>query len=172
MLENNFFKPYLILEFNDTCLHLAEPKGRKIFLFLYFRVYVILIAFAILFAVLAFKMPWAYKLLMVLVVAYLMLASQKKYLTEIKIGKEVVSITLNTFLGEKRYSTPLSTIEKITLESYYFSNGGGYQFKFVTKDGKKQIPFLTIPNYYMRSKNKAEIIETLEKITGLKVGMG
>ena len=58
------------------------------------------------------------------------------------------------------------------MESYYFANGGGYQFRLVTKDGKKQIPFLTIPNYYMRSKNKAETIETLEKITGLKVGMG
>lgn len=172
MLENNFFKPYLILELNKTSLHLAESRGRKIFLFLFFRVYLIIMALAILFAVLAFEMPWAYKLMMVLVVAYLMLASQKKYLTEVIIKNKTVSITLKTFMGEKRYNTPLLQIEKITMESYYFANGGGYQFRLVTKDGKKQIPFLTIPNYYMRSKNKAEIIETLEKITGLKVGMG
>ena len=105
MLENNFFKPYLILELNKTSLHLAESRGRKIFLFLFFRVYLIIMALAILFAVLAFEMPWAYKLMMILVVAYLMLASQKKYLTEVIIRNKTVSITLKTFM-EKKDTTP------------------------------------------------------------------
>lgn len=168
-MDPNIFKPYQVIEFNDSRLHIAESKGRRIFLFIFFRIYLILMAMAIIGALLVFELPVYYEAVLFIISAILLWSSQKKYITELILQKDKASVAYKTFSGEKAITVAISEIEKITIESYYFANGAGYQFRLYPKNNTKQIPLFVIPDYFRKVKNKTEIIEYLEMLTGLKV---
>ncbi len=169
MVEAKIFKPFKVIELNDSCLHLQESKRRRIFLFIFFRIYTILLALTIIAVALIFEIPIYYQISLFLIAVFLLSASQKKYITELKLQKDKAYVVFKTFGGEKYITVSLYEIEKITIESYYFANGAGYQFRLAPKGGKKQIPILTIPDYFRNVKNKSDIKDFLEKLTGLAV---
>lgn len=124
---------------------------------------------AIIGTLLVFEIPFYYEAALFIISAILLWNSQKKYITELKLQKEKAYVVYKTFRGQKGITVDISEIKKITIESYYFANGAGYQFRLDPKNNTKQIPIFVIPDYFRKVKNKTDIIKYLEKLTGLKV---
>lgn len=168
-MDQNIFKPYIVIQQTKNYLHLAESGSRKVFLFIFFRIFPILISISIILTVVSFDFPWFIVLgLCSIIVVFIILLFQK-YSIEMVISDDKAVITIQTFFGKKVETILISEVERITIQTYWLYNGGGFYYQLVLKGNQQRLPLLTIPYWYMKLKNRDEINRTLEDITELKV---
>jgi hypothetical protein len=165
----NIYKPYIVELASDSELHLKETSARKSFLFIYFRVFpILLILLYGGFAASGADIDETLQTLLfgsVLLLVILFLC--KTYVTEVKISRHVVELTGNFFFVTSKKTWLVSDLEKI-LVRVEKGRGGGFFYKLKTSE-RKILSLFTIPLWYMDMENLLLINDQLTIITGLPV---
>jgi hypothetical protein len=164
------FAPYKVTRQTSTELHLAESGGRRWFLFIFFRVFPLVLAALLLGVVYNVEeLPGGLKALFIggfLFIIIMLLT--RNYITEAFLSKTGASIKLNTLLGTKERFYVAGDIEKIIVMVRQGGKGGGFFYKLRLKDGGSA-PLLTIPSLYVDMRKLPEINRVLTEVTGLEV---
>ena len=153
-MDFSFFKPYKVFQNADKSIELEETKSRKVFLFGFYRIFPLIIIFSVLSVLFFFNLPIELKLALLIIPLLFIFIFIKKYILKTVINNNDITITFNKVLGKKIISFNWSEICEIHLDSYYVSRGGGYFYYIILKENNKKIPFLSIPFFYMKEKNK------------------
>lgn len=169
----NLYKPYTVIEDSEQRLHLAESRGRRRFLFVFFRVFpVLLIALQSVAWLALSESDRGFPLWMtvsgsVLTLFIVLVLLAGKYILEVSVEKSGFTITERTFSGPRTNSIPTSACRRITL---YISGGrgGGSFFRIELENGRKQA-LITIPILFMDRAKSMQIAEKLKNLTGLPV---
>jgi hypothetical protein len=165
----SIFKPYQVIEERKYYLHLSETPLRKIYLFIFFRIYPIIMMVALLLILLILDLPSKYKWLLGslnLVFIWLFL---KSYIVDIVITTEAIEVKKHSLNGLKIQHTFLKDVEYIFVETYLINTGGGIRYHLVLKESRKKLPLLVIPYWHMNLENRKKINQYLTDLTGLKV---
>ena len=165
----NTYEPYTVTEDTPAKLHLAESPKRKTFLFIYFRIFpVLLVIFlGVVYNFTSDELPpqLRYPLLGVgLLVAILFVT--RRILNKVEITPQYVTITYGGYF-ETLDKIPIYEISHI--RAYSMGGRGGGQFFFLVKNTGGEVRFLTIPIWYMEKENFTVICNRLMAITGLEV---
>jgi hypothetical protein len=168
-MENNPFAPFQILEQTKYKLHLIESNNRKLFLFLFFRIFPIILFVTIASTIVAFELPLEFKLILSLIAVLQILMFKQQYVTELVLDSLFATIRYHTIFGTKNVTIMWKEVEAITLESYYFNPGAGDFYRIKLKGIKRQVPMLTIPFLSIRVESREKINEVINQITGFKI---
>lgn len=169
-MEKNIFAPYKVLASSDQELTLSESRPRRIFLFFFFRIYPWVMLSGTLASVLVFSLPLKYAMgLLTIGLIFSFIAIFKNYVMEITINRQTIQVEYQTFLGRRKRECEVAEIEKITVETFYFGNFGGFYYMAKPKDQKTTLRLFTIPRWYMKLENRSLINQKLEQLTGIIV---
>lgn len=165
----NLFSPYKIELETSSELHLRESVARRRFLFIFFRVFPILLI--VLYGAFASTAEdFDETLQTVLFVSALGLAIlflTRTYVTEVKISRDVIELTSHSFFFTHNRTLLIGDIDKIMVKVQH-GRGGGFFFKYKLKTGSSHTLF-TIPVMYMKMKNLQPMCDRITGITGLSV---
>lgn len=169
MIVEHPFEPYILKIHSQRLLHIEESSSRRVFLFLFFRVFPVLLFIAILSILFIFDFPTGIALLLILISILPFSIFFQDYIIESMLSTDDVSVIYMTFKGRKKVDLKLKEIEAITLETYYLNPGAGDIYRLKIKGSNQQIPLLSIPFLSKKAERTMKINEALQKITGLSV---
>ncbi len=171
-MQTNIFIPYNVLQFIPSeKIELVLSKKRRIVNFILFRIYPFILL-ALLGVCLFFAQDISLLLLSLFVLAIVVICSMlffKKYPIHILINKKEIKITEKRFNKTVVYCFSFNEIKKITCYETY-GRGGGTYFSIITNSNQK-ISLLNIPVLQMNNAKTKNIVEQIEKITGIQVAM-
>lgn len=166
----NIFKPYTVVEDTAERLHLTESKNRRIFLYIFFRIYpfVLLILLGIVAVVAGQELPIPLiGALLLLVLVLIVLLLKQKVVYEVCIERDKITVTYNRLARNTISELPVNSADYIRY-SHRGGRGGGMFYDLINKDGSKH-RIITIPILYMDTKRHDEIAKRVRSITGLEV---
>lgn len=165
-MDLSVFKPYKAIENSPKSITIYETKSRKIFLFVFFRVFPILIIAGVLLMVKLFYFPLNVQIFLLVIPILFIPFLFKKYIVKTEISDRSIKITLKSLFGPEIKECSINEIDKIIIEKYYQSRGGGYLYFIILNEKSTKIPLITIPFLYMNENRKNKISETLKSLTG------
>ncbi|MGV3598464.1 MAG: hypothetical protein ACO1PI_11405 [Bacteroidota bacterium] len=166
----NIFKPYTVVEDSPERLHLTESKNRRVFLYIFFRIYlfVLLILLGVVAVVAGQELPIPLiGALLILVLVLIVLLLKQKVVYEVCIEQDKITITYNRLAGNVTRELPITTADYIRY-SHRGGRGGGMFYDLMLKDGSKH-RIISIPILYMDTKRHEEIARRISSITGLEI---
>jgi hypothetical protein len=164
----SIFSPYQIIKNSDGVLHLKESNGRIIFMFVFFRIFplVLLLLAWKLSSVEELPINFRYALIPLFLLIALLLFF-KSYVSEIIVSRQSLELRSHQHVTINTKIISLHDVNRITVKEHH-GRGGGYFYKLELKRNKTII-FFTIPALYMKKGKLQQINSRLNEITGLEI---
>lgn len=166
----NIFKPYTVVEDSDERLHLTESKNRRVFLYIFYRIYpfILLVLLGIVTVVAGQELPLPLiGALLLLVLVLIVLLLKQKVVYEVCIERNKITATYNRLTGNITTELPTDAADYIRY-THRGGRGGGMFYDLLLKDGSKH-RIISIPILFMDTKRHEEIARRISSITELEI---